>query len=1163
MFSRYIDKFDFKSRFRILKGGKVSLVVSAMLVGGLVNIANAADEHISDTRTSGQVYSMDQYNFKNIYIDSTGLINIQGNNPSNFVRALLINQGSGEPIYTIDNQGQIILNVTGVSNSNQAALIHGIYQYTTYGKLINSGTMNITSSLTTPIPSLNTIGIQSFIRASYSNTEAAQIVNSGDLDISSTVKLDISQNSSNFSTQVSSKGIYTPTISGYKPYEGETIYSSVVNSDTIDVKSKLEIEIDEEDLEVGNSSTPIYAEAIGVHTEGVYLGKILNELGSTINSSAEVVVDEKGSVYAYGGVYTQSFGIKIENVIDNSSILNNGTINSKASMTAGSDAEAYSNGIYLDASGFNFVDSSYISSYNLNSTAIANSSDADAYTQAYGINLPKHELKSSAIMNNAKMTVNAESTAFDFSKSEAYGINLKTVTASTIYNAQNASINVTAKSMSDNTSAISEALYIEQLNNTENSQIVNMGNISSTSIAQGNQGNNTSYSYAKGIYINSVLADSINNILNSGTITANAKFNKDSQNYGATSIGVVSQYMYENSILTLDNSGTIEGLINDELDKYGYSVVMQSSASVINSGTLRGNIFLSGSLENSGTVELAYNAMDSYLANIGYFTNKSAGILKIGLKTDGTLDGTQYSQLTTREATFENNSTIDVNVLNSSSNVALLAGNKLNGVVMASDALTINGKLNITDNSALLNFEYETTDTQGETFVNGEDGKINLNVVRAKVPEPTNPSEPNNPTNPTNPSEPNNPTNPSEPSNPTNPSEPSNPTNPSEPNNPSNPNETVKTIEIATKIGGGNQNDQRAAKALEFLYNNNSDIASAFNKLPTDSSVARAVESTTPVTTTSSIGAATQISNGIAGIVTQRQNANISGSGGLNSGDGMFSENNLWIKPFGSIGSQNNKDGINGFDLKTYGLGFGADTEYRDNQRIGLAFFYTNGSIDTNNISQKADLDVYTTLVYGNIPVIDDKTNFLYQAGYSWQKTDTKRDIFTNQTAEAKYTSEVASLDLKLMRDVNVSDNLLLQPLVNTTYRYFKNPNYSENGAGALNLNVDKFTTSELIVGLGTLAHYKLTDSSKLVTSLNVGYDLQNKEQTVTSAFQGASGVKFGTDGIDNGRWSYEAGIGYELDINKTNNINISYDYQAQGSDFSNNVISAKYVLKF
>ena len=75
MFSRYIDKFDFKSRFRILKGGKVSLVVSAMLVGGLVNISNAAsDIHISDEQTSVQAYSIGEYNPMNLYIDPTGKI---------------------------------------------------------------------------------------------------------------------------------------------------------------------------------------------------------------------------------------------------------------------------------------------------------------------------------------------------------------------------------------------------------------------------------------------------------------------------------------------------------------------------------------------------------------------------------------------------------------------------------------------------------------------------------------------------------------------------------------------------------------------------------------------------------------------------------------------------------------------------------------------------------------------------------------------------------------------------------------------------------------------------------------------------------------------------------------------------------------------------------
>ena len=92
--------------------------------------------------------------------------------------------------------------------------------------------------------------------------------------------------------------------------------------------------------------------------------------------------------------------------------------------------------------------------------------------------------------------------------------------------------------------------------------------------------------------------------------------------------------------------------------------------------------------------------------------------------------------------------------------------------------------------------------------------------------------------------------------------------------------------------------------------------------------------------------------------------------------------------------------------------------------------FYTNGNVDVNNMNQNADLDVYTTLIYGNVPVIDDKTNFLYQAGYAWQKTQTDRAVFTGDIAESKYTSKTASLDLKLMRDVNVNKDLLFEYMV-------------------------------------------------------------------------------------------------------------------------------------
>ena len=188
----------------------------------------------------------------------------------------------------------------------------------------------------------------------------------------------------------------------------------------------------------------------------------------------------------------------------------------------------------------------------------------------------------------------------------------------------------------------------------------------------------------------------------------------------------------------------------------------------------------------------------------------------------------------------------------------------------------------------------------------------------------------------------------------------------------------------------------------------------------------------------------------------------------------------------------------------------------------------------------------------------------MYQVGYSLQKNDSSRLVtLTSDIASADYTSKTASLDLKVLRDYRVNDSLLLQPMVSTSYKHFSNPSYSETGAGALNLSVEKFTTTELLAGLGTMAHFKIDDGSKIIANVNVDYDLHDKTTTVSSSYQGASGVTFDTDGIDNGRWSYDVGVAYENQIDDLSNINFSYNYQGKGSDYSNNVISAKYTYRF
>lgn len=711
----------------------------------------------------------------------------------------------------------------------------------------------------------------------------------------------------------------------------------------------------------------------------------------------------------------------------------------------------------------------------------------DANTTAIVLNIPEDTV---TITNSGSLTVtDANSTIYrsgDFNGTieNAGDINqnysAKTTTSGIyIENMGNASIDNSGTIDVNNSFGAGYGIYITT--SMENSTITNTAN--------GNIEVNTNAD-AFGISVTSM--DAASTITNEGTISVNAV---------NTSKGIFSTGQG-----TIINSGTISATRAGIADRYGYSVDSSADVNNTSTGKLYGNLKVTGTLTNEGLVSLPYNSNNGEDATVTNFVQTATGKLEIGLLTDGST--TNYAHLQTANASFADGSTIAVNVLAASTNQALIIGQTLTDVVKASTHLTIGGTLNITDNSALLNFELNTTNYAGTaTLINGEDGAIHLNIVEGS------------------------------------------------------------TIADAAVASGGNKNTQAAAKALDTIkdgtYPAMAPFIGALNGLATDKEVADAVASTTPVAATAAAGAASQVSNGVQGIVEMRQRANL--RRGLNSGEEVFGEKSMWLKPFGSFGKQDDKGGMNGFDINAKGLGFGFEGEYAANQKVGLALFYADANVDVNNMTQSSDLGVFTTLVYGNIPFLDDKTNFLYQVGYAWQKTNSDKRVVVGALVEAisaDYTSTTASIDLKVMRDYEVNSQLLLQPIVSTTYRNFTSPSYTETG-GTTALSVDKYNTEEFIIGVGTLAHYKLDDVSKITANVNVGYDVSNNQQTITSSYAGASGVKFDTNGIDNGRWKYNMGIGYERDVKEGQSINFSYNYQAQGTSFENHVLSAKYVYTF
>lgn len=330
------------------------------------------------------------------------------------------------------------------------------------------------------------------------------------------------------------------------------------------------------------------------------------------------------------------------------------------------------------------------------------------------------------------------------------------------------------------------------------------------------------------------------------------------------------------------------------------------------------------------------------------------------------------------------------------------------------------------------------------------------------------------------------------------------------------------------------------------------------NSLPTNEAVANALTQVTPENTLNTQNVSYQITNAMSHVVQARQ----SSVRGFNAGDTLFSDKNVWVKPFGGYTSQDDVDGIDGFSANTYGFGMGADGEYKNGSRMGLAFFYTKADMDTNNVNQSSDLDVFNLVVYGSNPILDDKTNLFYQISYGLQKTDAKRVISGIGTASTDYTSKNFFAQIKAIKDIQINEDFKIRPALVSSYTYFHSPSYSESGVGGLNLNVEKFSSDSIVVGIESDFIYTLDETSKLSANVGLSHDFNNKAQTLTSSFRGGGSV-FSTEGIENSSFIYKAGFGYVKKLQNNLFIDMQYNFEGRGNDIQNHVISSKINYKF
>ena len=279
-----------------------------------------------------------------------------------------------------------------------------------------------------------------------------------------------------------------------------------------------------------------------------------------------------------------------------------------------------------------------------------------------------------------------------------------------------------------------------------------------------------------------------------------------------------------------------------------------------------------------------------------------------------------------------------------------------------------------------------------------------------------------------------------------------------------------------------------------------------------------------------------------------------------------MADGQIWLKPFGSWASQDERNNIAGFDSNTYGLMVGADTALGDDsKRLGVAASYSATSVDSNSVTadQTADITAYQLSIYGSHEISDD-TAFDFNIGLGLNSTDGERTIdfaSIDRIASSDYDGTSAHIGAEIGRAFDLDSKSTIIPSLRANYTLISNDSYTETGADALNLVVDGQDTDELVLGVGSLYQRSLNDAVTFNGELGVGYDFLNEQASITSSFSGG-GSSFVTYGIDPSPWLISGGLGLTVEQGSGLEFTASYEVESR-SDFLNQTASLKLLMPF
>ncbi len=252
-----------------------------------------------------------------------------------------------------------------------------------------------------------------------------------------------------------------------------------------------------------------------------------------------------------------------------------------------------------------------------------------------------------------------------------------------------------------------------------------------------------------------------------------------------------------------------------------------------------------------------------------------------------------------------------------------------------------------------------------------------------------------------------------------------------------------------------------------------------------------------------------------------------------------------WAQVFGSNINQENSVNSDGYNANSRGIIFGGDKKIDNNFILGISGSYTNSNIKSSNSLKQTNIASYQINTYGGYNFEKYFINSMLGFVLNEYKSNRTIPIFAS-AATANYSGQNYIARAEFGMNQKFDSGFILTPLATITAAHNNVENYTERGAGTLNLHVKNrgtnfFETRAGIKISNNFSYSKLTIISPEF-STSYGYDFAGDEQKTSSNFVGQSNV-FDSSAQNIARGSLKIGVGTKIYSGDALSFNLNYNF--------------------